>query len=352
MAAFDRPVSESASGFECLVDLFERAVASYIDVEHGLAVESGTAALATALRAVGADDGSAVFVPGVAPFSTVAAVLRVDAVPVFVDVHPTAYTISPLDLHRAVEEAADPAAVVPVHLGGQPAELHALRECAVNHDTAIIEDARDALGATYQGACVGAIGDAGVFGFESGRPLSVGATGGMVTTDDYDIAARATLLRQRDATNGRGHPSRRRRLAERAAARGIEALSSLADQHEHRRALAAVYTERLRKLGRVVTPPHRRDASHAFASYIVDVDDAAALQSALDDADVATSRVRPATESPAGKAAVGEARELPITNRLADRLIALPLSAAMDEADVEAVCRVIEAHYDRAAVRN
>jgi dTDP-4-amino-4,6-dideoxygalactose transaminase len=350
MAERNGSVYESTPELECLVELFERAFASYVGVEHGVTVASGTRALATALRAVGADDGSAVFVPGFAPFSTVAAVLQVDAVPVFVDVHPTAYTISPLDLRQAVEATADPAAVVPVHLGGQPAELHALRECTATRDIAIVEDARDAPGATYQGECVGAIGDAGVFGFEPGRPLSVGATSGMVTTDDDDVAARAAILRQRDAPNGR--PDREGRLDERAAARGIEGLSSLADRNEKRRALAAVYTERLRKLGRIVTPHHRRDASHAFASYIVDVPDATALQSTLEDRDIATSRVQPATDLPAVRAVTGETRELRITEELADRLLTLPLSPTMDEADVEAVCRVIEKHYDRTAVRN
>lgn len=352
MAECDRPTSEQAPEFECLVELFERAVSSFVGVEHGVAIESGTAALAAALGAVGADDGRAVFVPGFAPFSTVAAVLQVDAVPVFVDVHPTAYTISPLDLRQAVEATADPAAVVPVHLGGQPAELHALLESTVSEDIAIVEDARDALGATYQGDHVGAIGDAGAFGFETGRPLSVGTTGGMVTTDDDDIAARATILRQRAGTGWRDRSGHQREFDERAAARGIGELSSLTDRLERRRELAAVYTERLRKLGRVVTPHHRGDASHAFTSYIVEVADAAGLQSALDDADVTTSRVSPVTDLPAVRAATGEQRELRVTERLADRLLALPLSPTMDEADVAAVCRAIEGYYDRATVRN
>lgn len=348
MSELDRPARE----YECLVELFERAVASFVGVEHGVALKSGTAALAAALRAVGADDGSAVFVPGFAPFSTVAAVLRVDAVPVFVDVHPTAYTISTLDLYRAVEATADPAAVVPVHLGGQPAELHALRECTVSHDIAIVEDGRDAIGATYQDEPIGAIGDAGVFGFEPGRPVSVGTTGGVVTTDDDDIAARATVLRQRDATAWRDQSGREQRFDERAAARGIEELSSLADRIERRRTLAAAYTERLRNLGRIVTPHYRRDATHAFASYIVDVPDAAALQSALDAADITTSRVQPVTDLPAVRAATGEQRELRVTERLAGRLLALPLSPTMDESDVEEVCRAIEGYYDWTAVRN
>ena len=174
-----------------MIDAFGEQYARYSGTTYAIFMPHGTdaisAALAGALDLDGFSDGGEIIVPNYTFVATASAVLERRCTVAFVDIDADTFTISP----SAVEAAIQPntRAILPVHLGGHPADMSALREIAQRHDLAIIEDCAQAHGAEYQGKKVGSLGDVGAFSFQSSKNLTVGE-GGMVTTDDKDIRAR------------------------------------------------------------------------------------------------------------------------------------------------------------------
>jgi len=161
---------------------FERAFAQFQQAKHAVSITSGTAALEIALRACGLEAGDEVIAPAYTFIATASACLMVNAVPVFVDVEPDTYNIDP----AAAEAAITPRtrAIVPVHVGGCPADLDAVTALARKHGLKVVEDAAQAHGAEWKGRRVGAIGDAGCFSFQSSKNLNCGEGGACVTDDD------------------------------------------------------------------------------------------------------------------------------------------------------------------------
>lgn len=166
------------------VTRFEKEYAAYHGAKHGVCVHSGTTAIRIALQALGAGYGDEIIAPAYTFIGTVNPIMDVGAVPIFVDMDPTTYTIDP----AAVEAAITPRTVgiVPVHFGGCPADMDALLAIAKKHGIWIMEDAAQAWGAQWNGVGVGHIGAAGIFSFQSSKNVNAGE-GGIVLTDDDDL---------------------------------------------------------------------------------------------------------------------------------------------------------------------
>ena len=164
---------------------FERRFAQYHQAKHGLAVVNGTAAIRIALVAAGIGAGDEVIVPPYTFLATASAVVEANATPVFADIELETSNIDP----RAVDAAVTPRtrAIIPVHLGGLPADMDAIMEIARAHNLIVIEDACHAHGAGYKGQRVGAIGHLGVFSFQSSKNLNSGE-GGIILTNDDQLA--------------------------------------------------------------------------------------------------------------------------------------------------------------------
>jgi perosamine synthetase len=173
------------------VDRFEREFARYCDVEHAIAINTGTAALHTALLACGIGPGDEVIVPSFSFFATASCVSMCGAKPVFVDVDRKTFTIDPEGIARALSPQTR--AVIGVHLFGQPFDVHTVREICDDNGLILIEDGAQAHGAEYQGKKVGGFGDAACFSFYPTKNMTVGE-GGMVTTHNPDIAQKVRLL--------------------------------------------------------------------------------------------------------------------------------------------------------------
>lgn len=175
------------------VACFEEEVARYLQVKHALAVSSGTDALVMALMALGIGPGDEVIVPTYTFFATAGSVARLGATPVFVDSSPCCFNVSV----EAVQAALTPRtrAIIPVHLFGQAADLEPLLKLAQERGIAVIEDAAQAIGATYQGKPVGGHGTMGCFSFYPTKTLGGFGEGGLVTTHDDALAARLRILR-------------------------------------------------------------------------------------------------------------------------------------------------------------
>jgi len=175
------------------VEEFERAIAAYCGVRAAVGVSSGTDALLICLMALGVGPGDEVIAPTYTFFATAGSVARLGARPVFVDIDPASFNVAPAALAGAITERTK--AVIPVHLYGRSAEMGPLLEATASAGVAVIEDAAQAIGAEYRGKRAGSLGRAGCLSFFPSKNLGGAGDGGMVTTDDEDLAARLRSLR-------------------------------------------------------------------------------------------------------------------------------------------------------------
>jgi dTDP-4-amino-4,6-dideoxygalactose transaminase len=193
LAALDRVGSKAAFILGEEVQEFEREFAAYCDVEHCVAVNSGTSALHLALLAVGVQAGDEVITTPYTFIATAEAISYTGAKPVFVDIDPHTANIDPGRIAAAITPRTR--VILPVHLYGLAAEMDAILEVAAQHKLAVIEDACQAHGARYHGKRVGSIGKAAAFSFYPSKNLGAYGEGGALTTNDETLAARARALR-------------------------------------------------------------------------------------------------------------------------------------------------------------
>jgi perosamine synthetase len=205
---------------------FERKFATYIGVAEAVAVNSGTAALHTALAALDIGPGDEVVVPALTFFATVASVIQQGAVPVFADITLHDYCMSAEDLARRI--TARTKAVIPVHHFGYAAEMDAINALAREHGLKVIEDCAQSHGTRYHGARTGALGDMGAFSFFATKHITTGE-GGMVTTNDPALATRMRIFRSHGLFGRDDHVmlGYNYRMTEMAAAMGLVQLERL-----------------------------------------------------------------------------------------------------------------------------
>ena len=174
------------------VRAFEAQFADLHQVARAVAVTNGTVSLVLSLRALGIGAGDEVIVPPYTFLSTATSVLEVNALPIFVDVDPHTFCIDPNAVEAAITSRTK--AIIPVHVGGQPADMDRLMEIARKHGLAVIEDAAHAHGAVWNGKPVGSWGDIGSFSMQASKNLTSGE-GGAITTNNDDLAERIISLR-------------------------------------------------------------------------------------------------------------------------------------------------------------
>lgn len=182
---------------------FECDVAEYCDSRSAVGCASGTDALSLSLMALGIGPGDEVITSPFTFFATAGAICRVGATPVFVDIEPAGYNIDSEKIEAAVTERTR--AIMPVHLFGQCTEMEPLWRIAVRNGLSIIEDACQAIGAEYRGRRAGVLGTVGCFSFFPTKNLGGAGDGGLVTTDDPDLAARLRRLRVHGDMGGYHH---------------------------------------------------------------------------------------------------------------------------------------------------
>lgn len=176
--------------FPAKVRTFEKEVARQAGMNHALAVNSGTSALYLALTGLGVGPGDEVIVPGFTFVATMSAVVYARAMPVLAEVD-RSFDLDPADVESRITERTR--AIVAVHMLGGVAHIEALREMADRHGLALIEDACQAFGATYQGRWAGSFGHAGVFSFNEYKTITCG-DGGMLVTDDEELYRRCFAM--------------------------------------------------------------------------------------------------------------------------------------------------------------
>ena len=256
------------------VEGMERDLAAYLGVTHAVGVSSGTDALLLAMMALGIGPGDEVITSTYSFFATAGCVARIGATPVFVDIDPVTYNIDAAATAAAVTSRTR--AIIPVHLYGQSADLDPLLEIATRAGVPLIEDAAQAIGATYKGRMVGGVGRVGCFSFFPSKNLGAFGDGGLVTTNDDAVAASLRRLRVHGADRQYYHQvigGNFRLDALQAAVLRVK-LPHLAGWTEARRRNAARYDELFADAGltgRVTLPVAAPHCRHIFNQYVIRV---------------------------------------------------------------------------------
>ena len=318
---------------------FENAFAQLHEVDHAVAFASGTVALAGIYLGLGIGPGDEVIVPSMTFISTATAVLHVGATPVFADIEPVTFNLDPCDVAHRITPATK--AIVAVHYAGQAAELDRLLAIADEAGIPLIEDAAEAHGATYRGRPVGGFGKAAMFSFTPTKNITTGE-GGMVTTDDGELAAQLRLLRN----HGMAAPGRHLmvgynwRLTEMQATMGVVQLGKLPAILERKRDHAKRLTELLEPVTGVTTPTVRPECGHVFMLYTLSIDEGRdELREALARQGIESRLYFPPTHrQPIFAPAV---TDLPVTDRVAGHLLSVPLHARLTQGELERIAGAV-----------
>jgi dTDP-4-amino-4,6-dideoxygalactose transaminase len=307
------------------VRAFEAEAAAYAGVKHAIACASGTDALLIALRAIGIKAGDEVITTPFTFVATASTVVMCGAKPVFVDIDPRSFN---LDLDQ-IEAAITPRtrAIVPVHLFGQPVQLAPLKALCEKHGIRLIEDAAQSFGADYGGRKSGAYGDIGCTSFYPSKNLSAFGDGGLMITDDDQLAAEIRVLashgsRVRYHHHVLGYNSR---LDEIQAVILRVKLKHLDSFNARRIAIADSYNKEL--AGLVETPFADGHGRHVYHQYTILSDRRDMIQKVLTDSAIACAVYYPVPlhQQEMFAATHGDVR-LPVTEDVARRCLSLPIS--------------------------
>ena len=341
------------------VSAFEEQFAAFSEVKHAIAVANGTAALHIALLAVGCKSGDEVVLPSLNFVAAGNTIVHTGATPVFCDVvGERDLNLDASDLEAAITERTR--AVVLLHYGGFPCDLDSVVELCRARGISIVEDAAHAVGSRYQGRPCGSIGDVGCFSFFSNKNLPIGE-GGMLVTDDDELAKQLRLLRSHGMTSltwdrHRGHAAGydvvlsgfNYRLDELRAAVGSVQLAKLSERNEARRLRSVRYREELDGVDGIVVPfSDTEDSAHHLAVVVLPSGaQREELRAAMSAEGIQTSVHYPPMHRFTAFSDSGGRRPLPRTDELAHRILTLPLYAHMldeqQDAVIEGVLRALK----------
>ncbi|MFQ5796791.1 MAG: DegT/DnrJ/EryC1/StrS family aminotransferase, partial [Candidatus Bipolaricaulia bacterium] len=306
----------------------------YLGIKHAMGVASGTDALWLALKALGIGSGDKVLTSPFTFFATVSAVVNTGAQPVFADIDPETFNLDP-DRAEAVLDAPEGErikAIIPVHLYGQPADMEAFLFLAKRFNLWIVEDAAQAMGAEYQGRKAGTIGHIGCFSFFPTKNLGAFGDGGLVVTDNDQLAEKVRLLKVHGASPKYHHHlvgTNSRLDAVQAAILQVK-LKYLDKWISQRQACAATYDDGLKDLKRMLVPPYwTPDRSHTYHQYTLRVSggNRDRLRSFLSERDVGTAVYYPLPVhlQPALKKRDSSPGSFPEAERASREVLCLPI---------------------------
>ena len=318
---------------------FEAEFAAYCGVVHAIGVGSGTDALRIALEVLDIGPGDEVIVPAFTFVATAGMVSKLGAVPVFADVD-DALNLDAEDVRRCLTPRTR--GIIPVHLYGQAAEMGPLRALAEAHGLPLVEDAAQAIGAEWHGRRTGGLGRLACFSFYPTKNLGACGDGGMITTDDDQLAARMKRLRNHGSEAKYVHrePGWCSRLDEVQAAILRIKLRRLDEWIARRRALAAEYCRRLAPLP-IVLPAEARGARSVYHLFTIRTDKRDALARFLGDRGIGTAIHYPVPLHQQPLYERVASRRLPAAERAAREVLSLPLFPELRADEQEAVIAAI-----------
>lgn len=311
------------------VKQLEAAIAKLSNTTHGIGVANGSDAIHIALQASGIGEGDEVITTAFTFFATAGAVVRANAKPVFVDINPQTFNIDPIKVEAAITEKTK--AIIAVHLYGHMADMESLKKIACKHNLVLIEDAAQAIGAKQNGITVGELGTAATYSFFPTKNLGAYGDGGMVVTNDTEIAENASIIRVHGSKPKYYHQvlGYNSRLDELQAAVLNVKLPYLSKWTDQRRVLAAYYTEQLRaRVGNYVkTPVEEVGYYHVYHQYTLRVERRDELQAYLEEHGIATMIYYPVPLhlQPVFESLGYGVGDLPITEKATSEALSLPM---------------------------
>ncbi|MEZ6084234.1 MAG: DegT/DnrJ/EryC1/StrS family aminotransferase [Phycisphaerae bacterium] len=328
------------------VGALEQEFAKQFDVKHAIAIGSGTDAILVALMACEISTGDEVITTPFTFFATAGCVHRTGAKPVFVDIEPDTFNLDPAKIQAAITSKTK--AIIPVHLFGQCANMDAINDIAKSAGLRVIEDAAQAVGATYKNRFAGALGDAGCFSFYPTKNLGGFGEGGMVTTNDDALADRVRQLRNHGQTDQYHHQfiGGNFRLNTMQAAILSAKLPQLESFNTRRRAIAKLYDELLTDAPSVQTPRIAEECESCYHQYSILTDDRDNLRQHLTDASIGSGIYYPIPLhlQPCFQYLDYSEGDFPVSEATAKRILSLPVHPMLDDADVRRVAGCIVQH--------
>ena len=343
LAALDEKLVMGESVFK-----FEDEFARYCGTKYAISTNSGTAALSITLQALGIGHGGEVITT---PFSFIAtgnAVLHAGAEPVFADIEDDGINLSPEKTRAKINSKTR--AILPVHLYGHPAEMDDFLEICQGSGLRLIEDACQAHGADLDGKRAGSIGDAGCFSFYPANNMTVGGDGGMITTNDEDLAMEAASIRDCGRNKGSKYNMGRigftSRLNSVNAAIGRVQLRRLDSWNAARRRLASRYRKELDGVEGLKLPPSEKDGVHGvYHLFVVRSAIRDRIKERLEENAVETGVHYPVPihlQIPYRQAYGYVEGAYPLSESLSDEVLSLPMYPDLSEDNVAEICNIVK----------
>lgn len=336
---------------------FERLLAESVGARSAVACGSGTTALSLVLRAMGVGAGDEVIVPafGCAPLAST--VINLGAVPVFADIRPHTMVVDPAEMAALITPRTK--VLLPAHMFSVMADMPAINDIAATHGLRVLEDSAVAQGAALAGRAAGTWGAAGVFSFVQVKTFGMPGEGGVIVTDDPELATTVTMLRNH-GQDGRqrfvhrliGYNSR---FDEIQAAFQCHRLAGLPARLERRAHIAAYYTERFTPLADrgVLAPPPGRDG-RCYYVYCLLVERRDELAGYLRTQGIHSHAYypRPLPRHSAFAPYAAPGRRWPVAEHASDRILAIPVYPHLTDGEVERIADAVCAFADRAPAGN
>ncbi|HEV2119465.1 MAG TPA: DegT/DnrJ/EryC1/StrS family aminotransferase [Candidatus Bathyarchaeia archaeon] len=324
---------------------FEEEFARYCSTRYAVSTASGTAALQIALQSMGIDEEDEVMTTPFSFFATSNAVIHAGAQPTFADVEKDGFNLDP----KKVELKLTPKtrAVIPVHLYGHPSRMKEFKDLADDKGISIVEDACQAHGAEYQGRRVGSLGHVGVFSFYTSKNMTVCGDGGMIVTNDEQVAEAARSFRDcgrasKYTMSRIGYTSRLNTVN---AAIGRVQLKKLDQWNEARREMADMYRRELEGVAGVELPPaETTGTTPVYHLFVVQSDHRDKIASHLEKNGVEAAIHYPVPihlQAPYRTRYGYSEGSFPLSERLAERVLSLPIHPAITAEEVRSVSRLV-----------
>lgn len=353
---------------------FEKEFAEYIGVKHAISVGNGTDALVITLKAMGIGEGDEVITTPFTFFATGESISAVGATPVFVDVRKDTFNIDPSKIEDKITEKTK--AIMPVHIFGQSADMNEINEIAKKHKLYVIEDACQAIGGKYKERKIGSLGDVACFSFFPTKNLGCAGDGGMIATDNDELATIIRALR----THGSGENGQKaynlingineeiteaegandtvynplkyynyligfnsRLDAMQAAILRIK-LKEIDKWNARRREICEIYNNELKDIN-LVTPICAEDVEHVYHMYILQSENRAEIINKLKDKGVATGVYYPVPlhQQKVYRELGYKEGDMPVSEYLSERTFAIPVYPELNNNQIDYIIESIKA---------
>ena len=325
---------------------FEAAFAKYVNAESAVGVASGTAALHLALAACGVGPGDEVITPSHTFAATAEPIVFLGAKPVFVDIDPVTFNMHPNLVEKAVTSRTK--AILPVHIYGHPFDADAIMDIAEKHRLFVIEDAAQAHGAEYKGRRAGSLGDLACFSFYPGKNLGAYGDAGAVTGNNPELIDKVKKLRNHGRSGKYEHDiiGYGERIDALHAAILNAKLPHLEAWTESRRKNAGIYNELLKDLP-VKTPAEMDNVRHVYHLFVIRVERRDSLLEHLKNCGIGAGIHYPIPlhKQPSFMKLGLDFNPMPVTERIADEIVSLPLYPELTPDKIEYVVEKIREFY-------